>query len=191
MAPNKQELKSEPSNNIYKLQLDMRSGYANGALGALVSGTVWLIAAVVAFQISSQSAIWTLFIGGMLIHPLSLVLSKPLGIPGKHSNGNVLANLAMEGTFFMLMCIPLALLLSLQNHEWFFQGMLLIIGGRYLTFSTLYGLKIYWVLGALLGLSAFMLFWLKADAALSALTGSIIEIAFGILLFIRFRSEKA
>ncbi|MEC7265537.1 MAG: hypothetical protein VXW38_17475 [Bacteroidota bacterium] len=183
--------KSSSLESVYESQSDMRSGYANGALGALVSGTVWIIAAVVAFQVSSQSAIWTLFVGGMLIHPLSLVLSKPLGIPGKHSNGNVLANLAIEGTFFMLMCIPLALLLSLQNHEWFFQGMLLIIGGRYLTFSTLYGLKIYWVLGALLGLSAFMLFWLKADAALCALTGSIIEIAFGILLFIRFRSQKA
>ncbi|RIV72591.1 DUF7010 family protein [Flagellimonas aequoris] len=176
--------------SIIESQSNMRSGYANGALGALVSGTVWLVSAVIAHQVSSQTAVWTLFFGGMLIHPLSLLVSKPLGIPGKHSKGNPLGNLAMEGTFFMLLCIPLALLLSLQNHAWFFQGMLLIIGGRYLTFSTLYGLKIYWLLGGLLGVAAFALFALKADAALSALIGSTIELGFGILLFLKFRSQK-
>ena len=44
-----------------------------------------------------------------------------------------LGNLAMEGTIFMIMCLPLALGLSLQHAECFFQGMLLIIVGSYLT----------------------------------------------------------
>ena len=29
--------------------------------------------------------------------------------------------------------------------------MLLIIGGRYLTFSSIYGIRLYWILGAVLG----------------------------------------
>ena len=119
--------------NIANAQADLRKGYADGALGVLASGTVWMAAAFVAFLVSSQTAIWTLFFGGMLIHPLGLLMAKLVGVPGSHSKQNPLGKLIMEGTIFMLMCIPLALLLSLQNHAWFFQGMLLIIGGRYLT----------------------------------------------------------
>jgi hypothetical protein len=51
-----------------------------------------------------------------------------------------LGNLAMEGTIFMIMCLPLALGLSLQHAEWFFQGMLLIIVGSYLTLRLLMAL---------------------------------------------------
>lgn len=39
----------------------------------------------------------------------------------------------MEGIIFIVMFLPLALGPSLQYAEWFFQGMLLIIGGSYLT----------------------------------------------------------
>lgn len=170
---------------------DMRSAYACGSLGVVVSGSVWLFAAMVAFWISTQTAIWILFFGGMLIHPLGLVIGKMIGFSGQHGKNNLLGRLAMEGTIYMLMCIPLALMLSLQNHAWFFQGMLLIIGGRYLTFATLYGNKAYWLLGGLLGLAAFLLFFFKADTAISALSGSTIEIVFGTVLFAQFRKEKA
>jgi len=46
----------------------------------------------------------------------------------------------MEGTIFMIMCLPLALGLSLQHAEWFFQGMLLIIVGSYSTLRLLMAL---------------------------------------------------
>lgn len=183
--------KTDEINNIYSAQSNMQQGYADGSLGVLVSGTVWLVSALVAYYISVHTAIWTLFFGGMLIFPLGLLLCKILGIPGKHSKLNPLGNLAMEGTFYMLMCIPMALLLSQQDPAWFFQGMLLIIGGRYLTFTTLYGKKAYWVLGGLLGMAAFVLFSFGKDSAVSALMGSIIEIGFGTFLFMQFRKTKA
>ena len=90
----------------------------------------------------------------------------------------------------MLMCIPIALLLSFQNIEWFFQAMIMIIGGRYLTFQTLYGNKLYWLLGSLLGISAFILFSLKADAFSSVLSGAIIEIVFGSYMFFNFKKTQ-
>ena len=90
----------------------------------------------------------------MFIHLVSVLLSKVLGLSGSHTNGNPLGNLAMEGTIFMIMCLPLAYGLSLQHTEWFFQGMLLIIGGRYLTFASIYDFRSYWVLGAVLGVAA-------------------------------------
>ncbi|MBW8242613.1 hypothetical protein K1F50_07355 [Muricauda oceani] len=189
---NEQEQNTEGTSvdSISAAQADLRKGYADGSLGVLVSGTVWMTAALVALSVTSQIAVWTLFFGGMLIHPLGLLLAKLIGVPASHSPKNTLGKLALEGTIFMLMCIPLALLLSLQNHAWFFQGMLLIIGGRYLTFTTLYGIKTYWILGGLLGAASFMLFVLKASPAISALSGSIIEIGFGIYLFLSYRKTK-
>ena len=176
--------------NIANAQADLRKGYADGALGVLASGTVWMAAALVAFLVSSQTAIWTLFFGGMLIHPLGLLMAKLVGVPGSHSKQNPLGKLIMEGTIFMLMCIPLALLLSLQNHAWFFQGMLLIIGGRYLTFASLYGIKTYWVLGAVLGAAALVLFFFNGNPVISALCGSIIELGFGIFLFLSYKKNQ-
>lgn len=168
----------------------MRKSYADGSLGVLVSGMVWMAAALVALYVTSQIAVWTLFFGGMLIHPLGLLLAKLIGVPTSHSPKNALGKLALEGTVFMLMCIPLALLLSLQNHTWFFQGMLLIIGGRYLTFTTLYGIKTYWILGGMLGAASFVLFILKASPAVSALSGSIIEMGFGSFMFFSYKKSK-
>jgi hypothetical protein len=171
-------------------QTDMGKGYANGSIGIIVSGCIWLIAASVSYQYSPKQAIWTLLIGGMIIHPVGMFLSKIIGLPGTHTKGNKLGNLAMEGTLFMIMCLPLAFGLSLQHTEWFFQGMLLIIGGRYLTFASIYGLKLYWILGAVLGVAAYSLFHFQAQSFGSLLTGSFIEISFGLLMFFSFRRHN-
>jgi hypothetical protein len=168
-------------------QADMCKAYANGSVGIVSSGLIWLVSAIVAYQFSAKQGIWTLLIGGIFIFPLSVLLSKAIGLSGTHIKGNPLGKLAMEGTIFMLMCLPLALGLSLQHTEWFFQGMLLIIGGRYLTFASIYGNRFFWVLGAILGIAAYLLFSVKAQPFISALTGSIIEITFGSFMFISFR----
>jgi len=186
-----QNIEETSIDSISSAQADLREGYADGALGVLTSGTVWMVAALAAFLVSSQTAILTLSFGGMLIHPLGLLLAKLVGVSGSHHKKNPLGKLIMEGTFFMLMCIPLALLLSLQEHAWFFQGMLLIIGGRYLTFSSLYGIKTYWVLGGMLGAAAFALFFFKVNPAISALSGSLLELGFGIFMFLSYRKTKS
>src|SRR5688572_4900494 len=100
-------------------QADMGKGYANGSVGIIVSGVTWLISAIVSYQFSPAQAIWVLFIGGMFIYPVGVLLSKAIGLTGAHTKGNPLGNLAMEGTIFMLMCLPLAFLLSRQQPEWF------------------------------------------------------------------------
>ncbi len=171
-------------------QTDMSKGYANGSIGIIVSGIIWLISATISYKYSAQQAVWTLLIGGIFIHPVGVIICKSIGLKGAHTNGNLLGNLALEGTIFMIMCLPLAFGLSLQHAEWFFQGMLLIIGGRYLTFSSIYGLKLYWILGAVLGVAAYLLFYFKVQSFGSLLTGSVIEISFGLLLFFAFRREN-
>lgn len=171
-------------------QTDMRKGYANGSIGIIVSGLIWLLSATISYQYSAKQAAWMLLIGGMFIHPVGVLLSKAIGLSGTHTKGNPLGNLAMEGTIFMIMCLPLAFGLSLQYAEWFFQGMLLIIGGRYLTFASIYGIRLYWILGALLGVAAYLLFYFKVESFGSLLTGSLIEISFGLFMFFSFRRDN-
>ena len=190
MNNNKINYLDENDNSISYAQGDMCNAYADGSVGILSSGLIWLFTSISAFQYGDAKAIWVLLVGGMLIHPISTLVSRSLGLNGVHSAKNYFGKAAMEGTVFMLMCIPLAFGLSLIHKEWFFQGMLMIIGGRYLTFSTIYGKKIYWFLGGILGISAFLLFKFNAPVLTSALTGSCVEIAFGIFMLINFRKRQ-
>jgi hypothetical protein len=95
----------------------------------------------------------------------------------------------MEGTVCMIMCIPLAYGLSSIKVAWFFQGMM-IIGGRYLAFASIYGMHVYWIVGAVLGLGAYILFKMQADTFTSALTGGLIEILFGSLIYRLYKYNK-
>nr|WP_222931351.1 hypothetical protein [Xanthovirga aplysinae] len=97
---------------IIEAQSDMCKGYANGYLGVIVSGVIWLISALVAYFFSDKQAIWALLIGGVLISPISGVIEKLTGLKG-HNAGNPLKNLAMESTIWMIMCLPIAYGLSL------------------------------------------------------------------------------
>lgn len=189
MNKNSSNTQVDEITTINQAQTDMCRGYANGSVGIIISGLVWLTSAIVSSQFSEKQAVWTLLIGGIFIFPLSVLLAKVIGISGTHTKGNPLGNLAMEGTIFMLMCLPLAFGLSLQHIEWFFQAMLMIIGGRYLTFASIYGIRLYWILGAVLGIAAYFLFSFNAKSFDSIIAGSLIEISFGIFMLITFRKK--
>ena len=120
--------------SISQAQTDMRQAYFDGAAGVLISGLVWLVAAVVAGLASAPAAV-------------------------------------------------LALLLQSLHVEWFFPAMLLTIGARYLSFQTLYGLQLYWLCGAALGLAGIALLLLRAPVVWAAAVGAVIELVFAGLLF--------
>ena len=172
---------------IEQAQADMRHAYFAGATGVAASALVWLAASIVAWVVSPLAAMAALFIGGMFIHPLAMLFSKLLGRPGKHEKGNPLAGLAIESTVWLLLAIAVAYIASFLRIEWFFIAMLLTIGGRYFTFATLYGLRLYWACGAALALAAFGLAALNASAALITLVGGSIELAFAAVVFHRER----
>jgi hypothetical protein len=163
-------------------QEDMRRGYLWGATGIMTSGLVWLAAGLVAYFNDARNAIWVLFIGAGFIVPISNLIDRILGAPGKHSQGNRLSVLALETTVFMLMCLPLAYGLALYRIEWFFPAVLMVIGGRYITFGTIYGTPIYWLLGAVLGVGAILAFVQAVPPHVSALLGAAIELVFGAVL---------
>lgn len=161
----------------------------------LCSAAAWLLAAAVASQVSASASVLALFAGGMLIYPASVLVCKLLGRPGKPAKANPLGPLAVEGTLWFVFCLPIAFAVSKFNMWWFFPCMLVIIGGRYLTFRTLYGLRVYWVCGAVLAVAACLLAALKLQPAATAFTGAAIETAFAVIILagssVRLRSDPS
>jgi hypothetical protein len=176
---------------IADAQADMRAGYLCGAPGIAASSVAWLATSAVALWASSNAAVWTLLIAGGFIHPASVLLTRVLGHPGAHRPGNPMARLAVEGTFWLLAGIAVAFGISVLRVEWFFPAMLLVIGGRYLTFQSIYGLSVYWALGATLCAAGIALALLRAPVALSAMTGGLIEVVFAGAVFIRCKRTAA
>ena len=166
-------------------QRDMRHAYMDGAPGVLTSGTAWFVAGMACMLRSPAEAVWALFIGGMLIHPVALVLLKLFGRPAAHARANPLGTLALMTTIWMILSLPLAYGVSMLRIEWFFPAMLFVIGGRYLTFATLYGMRIYLLFGAVLALAGYALGSQGAGAAAGAFAGAAIEVGFGAFMLIR------
>ncbi|HEY1016218.1 MAG TPA: hypothetical protein VGE07_26145 [Herpetosiphonaceae bacterium] len=167
--------------SISKAQDDMRRGYYSGAAGILASALAWAAAAGVAIAGSAATSVWALLLGGMLIHPAGVLICKILGARGAHTKGNPLGLLAGASTFWLIFCLPLAYGLSLQKVSWFFVAMLLIIGGRYTVFATLYGMRLYWALGFALAGAGVALAYLSVPAPVAVSAGAIIETVFGII----------
>ena len=172
----------QQSLTVADAQQDMRTAYLGGAPGLFVSGTVWTIAGLVCLWKSPQDAVWALYAGGVLIHPISTLLTRLLGRSGKHAAGNPLGMLAFATTIWMILMLALAYGISLWRIELFFPAMLFVIGGRYLTFATVFGTKLFWVCGAVLALAGWQLASLQAAPAIGAFTGGAIEIVFGIVM---------
>lgn len=176
--------------NILDAQKDMRYGFFGGGVGMFVSGVVWLIAGMVARNGEMNQAIWALLIGGVLISPVSGVITKALGRPDKSIPGNPLVKLAMESTVWMIFCLLLAYTLAQANPMWFFPAMLLIIGGRYLTFSTVFGMRIYWLCGLFLAAAGVALVMLNAPFGVQPFAGALIEIVLAPFVFLQGRKEE-
>ena len=177
--------------SVSEAQLDMRQGYCSGGAGILASAVAWSVAAGMALSGSAQRAVWALLIGGMLIHPVALLICKLMGARGGHTKGNPLGQLAGASTFWLIFCLPLAYALSLQTPNWFFPAMLLVIGGRYLVFATLYGMRLYWALGAAMIGAGFLLGWAGVSVATGAFAGGAIELAFAPFAYAAVRRELA
>jgi hypothetical protein len=169
--------------NFKHAQNEMNLVYFGGFTGVLVSGLVWCIAGVVGLFYSHFTSMLTLFFGGMLIHPLGLLLVKILKRTGQHSSENPLAKLALESTFILFVGLFIAFSVAKLHVQWFYPIMLLIIGVRYLVFNTLYAAKIYWLLGAVLMIAGMLCMLFEVDFIIGAFIGGIVEIIFSGLIF--------
>ena len=175
------------NNDLTHHQSDMRAGYCSGGAGVLASALAWLVAACITWRMSPQQGVWALFVGGMLIHPVGVALCKVFGGSGVHAKGNPLGSLAIASTLWLIFSLPLAYAVSVLKVEWFFPAMLLVIGGRYLVFGTLFGMRAYWLLGLALAGAGFLLGRAVAPAWISAFIGVAIEAGFAVALLVAHR----
>ncbi|WP_333796978.1 DUF7010 family protein [Rheinheimera sp.] len=173
------------NDSLNAAQTDMRFAYCSGAAGMLASSLIWLASAAAVVFASAQQALWVLLIGGMFIHPLGVVIAKLAGRPGNHSKGNPLAGLAYASTFWLIFSLPLAFAAAQLRIEWFFPAMLLVIGGRYLVFSSLFGMRLFWFCGLALAGAGFVLGQFAAAPLYGALAGGVIELIFALVIFVQ------
>jgi hypothetical protein len=138
------------SMDLLEAQREMRSAFLGGFAGQLVSGLIWLIAAALGTWVSPGYGMAALFFGSMAIFPLTQLGVRLLGRPGKVSPENKLWGLGSQVAF----TVPLNFLLvgaaTLYRENWFFPAAMVAVGSHYLPFITLYGMKLFGVLCALL-----------------------------------------
>jgi hypothetical protein len=136
--------------DILDAQRDMRSAFLGGFAGQLVSGLIWLIAAAVGTWVSPGAGMATLFFGSMGIFPLTQLGVRLLGRPGKVSPENKLWGLGPQSAFTVPINFLLVGAATLYREAWFFPAAMIVVGSHYLTFITLYGMRMFGVLAALL-----------------------------------------
>lgn len=143
--------------NIPDAQREMRSAFLGGFAGQLVSGLIWLIAAALGTWLMPTAGMIALFFGSMGIFPLTQLLIRLMGRPGKVSADNGLWSLGSQVAF----TVPLNFLLvgaaTLFQHTWFFPAAMVVVGTHYLPFITLYGMKMFGILAGILILAGAVL----------------------------------
>ncbi|MFD2823407.1 DUF7010 family protein [Lacinutrix iliipiscaria] len=168
--------------SLKELQKDMRIAYVGGGTGVLVSSIVWFVSGIVAVYSTKEMSLLTFFMGGMLIYPLGMLSTKLFNRTGKHQKNNPLAFLAFESTVILFVGLFTAYSIFQIEKQWFFPIMLMIIGARYLVFQSIYGMKIYWILGILLSLSGILCLISNQPFHIGGIIGGIVEIIFGVLI---------
>ena len=136
--------------NILDAQREMRSAFLGGFAGQLVSGLIWLLAAAAAVWGAPRSGMILLFFGSMLIFPLTQLSLRLIGRPAKASPANKLWALGSQVAFMVPLNFLLVGAATLYRETWFVPAAMIAVGTHYLPFITLYGMKLFGVLAALL-----------------------------------------
>ncbi|MBG0718732.1 hypothetical protein G3N18_11780 [Microbacterium sp. 2C] len=178
--------------DVKEAQQDVRRVYRGGFSGPLVSALVWVTAAAVYQWGSAAAAMVVLFIGGMLIFPLSALVLKAMGGPAFLPRQHPSNALAMQSAFTVPLGLLVAIALGILAPSLFFPASLIIVGAHYLTFISLYGMRLYGVLaGVLVAVGAAAIFVVPTLRDASGWIGAAVLLVSAIPLFISHRVEKA
>jgi len=136
--------------DIKSAQHDVQSTFLRGSVGQFVSGSIWLVSAILGTWVSERSAILVLVLAGMFIFPLTQLTLRLLGRPGGLPKSHPMNALAMQVAFIMPLSLPVIGAASLYNINWFYPAFMLIVGVHYMPFIFLYGMWEFGGLAALL-----------------------------------------
>ena len=169
------------SMTIADAQADLRQAYVGGGPGAVVSGLLWLVVALVEAKEGTRTAFITLFFGGILIYPLGLAASRMLFHRPSESSDNPMGPIALESTIAMIGCLLAAWLILPSRPDLVFPIAAVAVGTHYFVFKTAYGDRTYWLLAALItALAVTQIYQVAALAGGLILAIGLIEIGFGV-----------
>jgi hypothetical protein len=172
-------------------QRDLRRAYVDGGPGVGVSACVWFVAAAVERSEGVGPAFAVLFIGGMLIFPVSTLICRFLFGRKREAPDNPLGAIALESTFAMIGGLLAAWLFLPFQPAYVFPLAAIAVGTHYAAFRTLYGNVLFWVLGALIATTGVLgIFPVVSIPGGPILAVGVIELIFAILLTIRAGAER-
>ena len=164
-------------------QDELRRAYVRGGPGAVVSGLVWLVAAIASIYSSVSFGFGVLFFGGMLIFPISKMVLALFFQRDSESKDNPGGLIVIETVFPMIGCLFAAWLLLPHRPELVIAVSAIAVGAHYFGFRTAYGDWSYWVLGSVLCAVGFFSILLQIPSAkMLPFVVSAIEILFGCWL---------
>ncbi len=138
---------------IKDAQFEMRTAFAGGFAGQLISGLIWLASAALGQWVSPKSGMLMLFFGSMFIFPLTQAFNRLMGAPARVSPTNSLWGLGTQIAFTVPINFLLVGAATLVQETWFFPAAMIVVGAHYLPFITLYGMKLFGLMAALLVLA--------------------------------------
>ena len=175
--------------DIKEAQADIRRAYVGGGPGVFVSALVWFAAFLVERSQGIGPGFVALFFGGMLIFPLSTLISRFVFRRAREAKDNGLGGLALESTIAMIAGLFAAWLFLSYEADFVFPLAALAVGTHYFVFRTIYGDLLFWLLGGLITLIG-LLGIMKPDLVPG---GPIVAVAVIELLFaaiLTFRSVR-
>ncbi|MCG8468820.1 MAG: hypothetical protein MJB57_11540 [Gemmatimonadetes bacterium] len=172
-------------------QAELRASYLNGGPGAVVSGFVWLAAAVVATSSGVPAGFAVLFFGGMGIFPLGTLIVRTLFRRGPPSRDNPGGRTVIETVFPMMGGFLAAWILMPHRPELVFPLAAIAVGAHYFGFRTAYGDAVHWVLAIVIcGVGLGTVFVGVPDGSTVPFVIAAVEVAFGLWLTLKEASRR-
>lgn len=128
---------------ISAAQADVRRVYRHGAVGQIVTALVWAVSAILAASGTAGAAPLALFVGGMLIFPLTTLGLRLLGGPVALPAGHPMSSLAFQTALQVPLGFLVALVLASFDENLFFPAAMVLVGAHYLPFVFLYGMRLF------------------------------------------------
>ncbi|MEI6669715.1 MAG: hypothetical protein WCP29_16320 [Acidobacteriota bacterium] len=135
--------------DIADAQREIRTRFAGGFYGQLVSGLLWLVSASLATWSTPRSAITALVAGGCFIFLATELLVRVVDGKGPLSAPNSLRHLGMQVAFVLPLSMPLLVPVGQFRLNLFYPAMMILLGAHYLPFVFLYGMRMFAILAAL------------------------------------------
>lgn len=158
----------------------------------MVSGLLCLIAGFSALRWGEASAFTALFIGGMLIWPVSLGVARFAFSAAPVLRGDPIDTLGLESTFVLFAGILVAYGVLRVAPVLALPVVAVTIGARYAIFRTLYAERLYWVRGAAIAVvGSLSVFTVDLPPQTLAFVVGTTEVGFSIALFVRWQRRQS